>query len=410
MKRLPVLVLFLALLSTGAHALDVGSDGSDGALNVNQNTVIGLRLATTGSWDTPGSGNGVYDPEKWAVVFKYSSVNIASGRTVTFINNHADAPVVWLVQGCVTIAGTISVNGQGHQTGGVKPLPGPGGFRGGKGWQSALLPGAAGLGPGGGGYRPGIYNGGAGSYATHGTGTDPGGTYGNARILPLIGGSGGAGAGDRNHSGGGGGGAILIASNGTIHSPGSITALGSNSDGYYGGGGSGGAIRLIANAVTGYAGGLQAVGTANGECHVGGNGRIRIEANSVDMSGTSNPAYSPLVPLDNDTAVIWPPAGSPELRVTSIAGQPVPADPQSEFDPPGDVALSTDPPVNVDIEATGMPIDWLVQVRVVLKAGDEYFAGATYVDGDSVSSRWSATLQPIASPDFIAVQARASKP
>ena len=117
-----LLALGLALiLSATAHAqLSIPSDGSDGAFSPNANVVIDLGLAANGIWNTAGSGNGVYDAEKWAVVFKYSSVNIPSGVKVTFKNHPTYAPVVWLVQGNVTIAGELNLDGNvGVADGGI---------------------------------------------------------------------------------------------------------------------------------------------------------------------------------------------------------------------------------------------------------------------------------------------------
>ena len=114
--------------------------GTDGVFDPNANIVIDLRLAAYGldpngvpyEWDSvsPVPGRGIYDPNKWAVVFKYSSVNVGSGKTVSFINHPSGAPVVWLVQGNVTIAGTVSVNGQDRMDNGEYAVGGPGGFRG----------------------------------------------------------------------------------------------------------------------------------------------------------------------------------------------------------------------------------------------------------------------------------------
>ena len=83
--------------------INVGSDGSDGALVVSANLTIDLSEAASGpgiAWDTPSPvpGKGVYDPDQWAVVFKYSSVTINANRTVTFVNHPSNAPVVWLVE------------------------------------------------------------------------------------------------------------------------------------------------------------------------------------------------------------------------------------------------------------------------------------------------------------------------
>jgi hypothetical protein len=57
-----------------------GADGSDGTFAPTANVTVDLSLAPTAGWDSIGSGNGVYDPDKWAVVFKYASVSIPSLR------------------------------------------------------------------------------------------------------------------------------------------------------------------------------------------------------------------------------------------------------------------------------------------------------------------------------------------
>lgn len=79
MKRHAVICAALVLFSGRASAIVVpGADGSDGTFNPASSTVVNLANAVTGTWDQPGAGAGVYDPDKWAVVFKYSSVNIES--------------------------------------------------------------------------------------------------------------------------------------------------------------------------------------------------------------------------------------------------------------------------------------------------------------------------------------------
>ena len=182
MKMKPILAGLLLLVSlTPAFAqLTIPSDGSDGAFNPVANVEIDLSLATNNpaiiwsSSNAANAGKGIYDRDKWAVVFKYSSVNIPAGVTVTFKNHPSYAPVVWLVQGSVTIAGIVSVNGKNALTGpgaGTPTDPGPGGFRGGAAGPAGS---GSGLGPGGGNS---VANG---FYAS---------VYGNPQILPLIGGS-----------------------------------------------------------------------------------------------------------------------------------------------------------------------------------------------------------------------------
>ena len=131
-----------------------GANGTDGALNLTANTVIDLSQAVTGAWDndnTANAGKGVYDPAKWAVVFKYTEVNIAAGATVTFKNHASRAPVVWLVSGNVKIEGSVSLNGQSAQPAPILPEPGPGGFRGGAATLAlGSVTGSSGFGMGGG--------------------------------------------------------------------------------------------------------------------------------------------------------------------------------------------------------------------------------------------------------------------
>ncbi len=80
---------------------DSGSDGSDGVFNPQTSVVIDLRDAATATWDTPSpvAGHGVYDASQWAVVFKYTTVDIPAGVVVGFTNHASGAPVVWLASG-----------------------------------------------------------------------------------------------------------------------------------------------------------------------------------------------------------------------------------------------------------------------------------------------------------------------
>ena len=405
----------LALVGCASLALaapNVYSDGSDGAFAPTAaTTTIDLDLATTGSWNQPGNGNGVYDPAKWAVVFKYSSVNITTGKTVKFLNHRSGAPVVWLVQpGDITIAGTIDIAGSSGGLGGALANGGAGGFPGGKGYLSAANTGCAGLGPGGGGHTASAH--GSAGYALAGVGTLPGRAYGNARILPLIGGSGGSGHPTYKSSGGGGGGAMLLACAGTVSISGTINGDGGSSgtDWNGGHGGSGGGIRIIANRVAGAAGGLSAQGGAGyGGVYAGSVGRIRVEANTIALTGSSGPDFTWLEPLDNDTAVLWPPDSAPRIRVVTVGTQPVPADALGQFNPPGDLLLVTTDPQPVVIQASNVPLAWPVTLRVTQRNGVSSTINATLVNGDEQSSTWQATLTGIPLNDFVVVQVRASE-
>jgi hypothetical protein len=408
--RCPILVSVVALLlpSLGSAQIDVGSDGSDGAYNPLSNETIDLSLAATGDWADPGTGDGVYDADEWAVVFKFSSVEIPAGVEVTFINHQSGAPVVWLVDGSVTIEGSVVLDGEnGTSTAYTPSEGGPGGFKGGRAYASANSPGGAGLGPGGGSYPDG-----AGSYATAGGGGVPAGpTYGNAGILPLIGGSGGSATTNAvGYGGGAGGGAILIAANDTIRVTGTISAQGGIGNTYImtdAGCGSGGGIRLISDVVIS-TGTIRAAG-GNGD-RFGGAGRIRVEANTITVNPT-NPNFTALTPLGVDDPVLWAPTDAPTLVVTTINGEPVPADPTGEFTtPPGDVNLAATGPVEVVVNAANVPITSSVLVRLIPKSGEDLNVTALFTSGDETASTWTATLDSLPESGFAAVQARAELP
>lgn len=408
------LLLFLLLAvslgaSPAAATIDAQSDGSDGALNVTDSDLtIDLRQAVTGSWNQPGTGLGVYDPTKWAVVFKYSSINIASGRTVKFINHPSNAPVVWLVQGIATIAGTVNLSGEGGTEQNRESVPGPGGFPGGRG-TSAGSPATAGHGPGGGGIGRGA------GYATVGnnvmTGLLDGGlVYGNASILPLLGGSGGGGS---ANGGGAGGGAILMvvgqrcAFTGLLSTTGGATSYAGNS--MYSGSGSGGAIRIVADTLTG-GGSLNARPGNMGT----GVGRVRLEANVLGtyFSISSDPDYSPQNPLGAEGAVIWPPAPEPAVRIATVNGQAVTADPRMSPEAlmGGDLVVSATTEIPVTLAATNVPTNATVTVRVVLGAGDAYTVPASFQSGDANNSIWTATLTSLSQPRVSSLQAKVVLP
>lgn len=156
-RRLLYMVMFVGFTAAPVlafdSAFDSGSDGSDEAFSPLASIEIDLSLATTASLDTdsPVAGRGVYDAEKWAVVFKYTTIDIPAGVTVTFANHPSGAPVIWLASGDVTIDGIVLLRGPD----GVDSFPlvfgdfAPGGFAGGRQGATFPLP-TNGLGPGGG--------------------------------------------------------------------------------------------------------------------------------------------------------------------------------------------------------------------------------------------------------------------
>ena len=373
---LPHFVLALFASSALLQAqLSIPSDGSDGALNVTTNNhVIDLSQAVTGTWDANNSANttkGIFDPVKRAIVFKYTSVNINANRTVTFINHPSRAPVVWLVQGNVTIAGTLSLNGATAPGNNMLAEPGPGGFRGGA---TGSLGTGSGLGVSG---------------ATTGSSTASyASSYGNPSILPLIGGSGGQG-------GTAGGGAILIASAGSIQVSGSITSLGLSGSFPNYSAGSGGAIRLVANSISG-----------TGTIDVRNDGRIRLEANSVSGNVVTLPQTIAVAPATPPT--IWPGNDAPTVKITNVDSSAAPAVPTAPLDLAADVGVSTNGASTVTIQTTNFPINGVVQVRAAPKFGTAAWTTAVFQSGDATSANWTATVT--FPTGFTTLQARATVP
>jgi hypothetical protein len=432
----PAALVCALLFSAGAAAFDSGSTGALGALNVTVNQEIEL----------PADG-----------ILNYTTVNIPAGVTVTFKKNAANTPVHILASGNVTLAGTISLKGgDAKATGtygdgdlgddGLPGLGGPGGYDGGRGGRNdeaqrpEVVRGGAGLGPGGGaGGIEGANGCGANRYVKYvGTGgayasnTYPyyatyysscsaqplGKAYGSAVLQPLIGGSGGGGGrGGTIHpgsGGGGGAGALLIATSGTLSVTGTINAIGGDGGGIagpgvggQGAGGSGGAIRLVATTLTGngklYANGgcinlngssRQRCGWSGGDNQYGGSpGRIRLEAEALTFNGTSDPAYS----FDQPGPVFI--AGAPSLRIASIGGEAVPANPTGHADlifP----AATTDP-VNVVFETVNVPVGNIVNLRIVPAYGNTTEVVSPAISGSDASGSASVSVVLPAGPSTL---------
>lgn len=364
--------------------------------------MIDLSLAPTGSWNlpSPSPGNGVYDPDQWAVVFKYSTIDIPSTVTVTFKPHPSGAPVVWLATGNVTIAGVVSVDAPGAVSF-MFPAAAPGGFQGGQGGRAIDNLPSAGLGPGGG--RPGLTiqepRAGEGGYASTGgnsSGGLGGSPYGNSGAFPLIGGSGGGGGGPHifGNSGGSGGGAILIASSqaisvSTVPNVARINAAGALGNASGGGGGSGGAIRMIAPTIFATSGGTVAHALGRGGSQGGGSGsdgRIRLEADTF----VGVPICSPN-PVTSHPNAVFPPSTAPRLRATFVANQPVPSDPLGGIQTE-DVSLNSLQPVTIAISANNVPLGTTVSVRIVPDRGDVIIVPSTPLAGTFANSTATAIV------------------
>lgn len=384
----------------GQNNFNSGSTGADGAFSPTANQTI--QLPETG-------------------IFNFTTVNIPSGVTIKFLPNSQNTPVTLLASGNVTIAGLLVVDGENGFTNGMGGGGGPGGFRGG---ESGLIidsfPGKTGDGPGGGGFG-GSNNGtnagggGGGGYSIAGSNANPNGNpnfliglggpgYGTSSLLPLIGGSGGGGGGAsvnyRGGSGGGGGGALIIASSGTITLSGGITSKGGNGNqaqvGGGGGGGSGGAIRLISNIITGSgiidvrggaAGGIYYTGSPGG---AGARGFIRVE--TYNYSAFNPNVYS--VPMNitypNPVTLL----NSPLLRIVQIGGVQVPLTAKGSLQSAPDITIPSAQtnPVAVQVQASDIPLDSVVQVVVTPVSGSRTTFQSTPLTGTINNSTASANV------------------
>lgn len=445
-------------------ALEIpGADGSDGALRVTKEScvegvyTIDLGQAATRLWDStsPRSGKGVYDPEKWAVVFKYTSVQIDEGCTVKFVNHPSNPPVYWLVSGDVDICGEINLDGDRGQDNGldmdigpaVCAKPGPGGFAGGLSmtWDSNARYsyfGGGGYGPGGATSQlrksGGDLTGGGGSFATLGKSntnkydpeefTKSGSLYGNDTLIPLIGGSGGAGYNGTDYddhsmtgggAGGAGGGAICIAAKGTVNVNGNITARGNRGGGYrydttfyfHGGCGSGGGVRILAEAINGS--GSIDVSSLGGTAQslgiyiqgyksyiynrsIGGAGRIRLDTNKLTLCNRDFSAWNVQPSLGNgDQVVLWADA---KITLLTLGGARLPADPvyrQSGYNEC--VSFATAGERELVFRTENIPTDANVVVKVTPRQSSDTFTGTTVVatmdkGGTYASATWRAMI------------------
>ena len=378
-RKTPVIALVALIGALGAacpafaQTFSSGSSGADGTFSPGANTVVTL----------PPDG-----------VLNYTTVTVPAGVTVTFLRNVANTPVTLLATGDVTIAGTLSVNGNpgpsASSTGTTVmqgALGGPGGFRGGNGAVTGGTAQSAGQGPGGGS-------------SSYGAPTN------FVSLIPLFGGSGGVGGSIYPGAGGGAGGgagAIVVASSTKITVTGSITADGGGGGllgtgcGGQAGHGSGGAIRLVAPLFAG-SGTVRAIGGTASNCGVGGPGKIRVEAFSSTFSGTYNPTPSNGA---NISTVPGPVSGAstpalvalPTIAITSIGGVAAPSLPGGSYSL-ADVALAQGAtnPVAVVVAASNTPIIAAVKVALIPQASSTVTLVNATLTGTFASSTATASV------------------
>jgi len=433
--------VYLASLVAGTARAEFasGSDGSDGDLDCSWLAAhatcdrnpcacsqgqpcictIDLRLAEDGHWrDSPGHGAGVYDVQQWAVVFKFSTIEIPANLTIRFENHSSGAPVAWLALGGVTVTGTVNLDGAAGNANNLLPSfsePGPGGFQGATRGTPNGSHGSVGLGPGGSDFY-GVNNEAAcfGVYASYLDGRCGalGTTYGNPNVFPLIGGSGGSAAALSAYGSGAGGGAILIATNEglVVTASGRITAAGGGRPTPNGSSssGSGGAIRLVAGAALSMAGALTAYGgppDGDNFAYPGDgypctqNGRILLESPSINVTGVTSPSRiqgfncpAPALVQSNILGPIFPTDDAPILEIVSVDGAPTSSDPRAGILTP-DVEIDTDEGSVIVVRGKNLPIGTSVTIRVAPERGHAILGQAVLGDPQPDGySHGSATL------------------
>lgn len=399
MRAVLALIGVLVLAATAqAQVVDSGSTGADGPftatlLGSDRRVPPGTFFNCTGLPFFPDACTAFVPlREPPDHVFHFTTITVQAGVTVRFIRNAANTPVFMLATGDVTINGLIDVSGENGAAGISAARGGPGGFSGGTSIQGGV--GGAGSGPGGG----------AGAYVQASGAVSPqagcfADCYGNLQLLPLIGGSGGGGGLRASNgppyygNGGGGGGALLIASSRTIDlgtgSGAAIQAMGGAPEYRLGSGpgnGSGGAVRLVSNTLIGNRA-IRAFGwqeSGPGQVPVGGIGRIRLETptgSALPYAGLTRPAAT--YNAQGQPIVIFPPI-VPRLRIVSISGAALPAQPTVDAATP-DVSFGPSLSGNafVVVEATHVPSGTPVKVIVSPQfgAGGRSISGPTPLTG-----------------------------
>jgi hypothetical protein len=398
---LPLLMVLAISSRTQAQVFTSGSTGADGALdysNLTAGTVV------------------VFDPTKLSNqrpagtnVFNFTTINIPVGITVKLRGDIVSAPVYWLASGDVVIYGTVDLVGQdGPQSvaildGRRRAIPGSGGFAGGVGGKYDTYPPPAGEpsaqpgdGPGGGQFYPSRTD--CRSRAGYG-----GTNTANAFLVPLVGGSGGAGSNIPagvlaqqvyGAGGGAGGGALLIASstsitiNGRIAADGGRVGPGGTGCQYYGGGGAGGSIRLAAPVVSGNGILTARAGKGADPGEDGNDGFLRIEAFTDNFSGSTNATpFSQGSPF----ATFVPQTAAPSVTVISVNGINVTQPPTGNLATP-DVAINTSAPVTLSIQAANIPLGTVLTLHVLSDNDTDQAVQTSPLAGTLQSSIATATV------------------
>jgi hypothetical protein len=167
-----------------------------------------------------------------------------------------------------------------------------------------------------------------------------------------------------------------VAVNGAIIANGGVGGGGAPNCASASGAGGGGAIRVVAPIITG-TGTLSAAGGPNPGCpHVGGAGRVRLEAFDNRFTGTAPSDMTRVSPV----ALFLPTTGPPSLRVTSVAGKAVPPNPTGGFSS-ADVEINEGGPTVVTIETNGIPMGTEIELHLFSDNGADQIVRSLPLSG-----------------------------
>ena len=121
----------------------------------------------------------------------------------------------------------------------------------------------------------------------------------------------------------------------------------------------------------------------------GGFGRIRLEAFEITVTGSINPPPSSGLP-----GPVTPPATTPTLKITAVAGVAPPANPQGSFLASPDITLSptVTNPVTVNLAASNVPLGTNIAVTVKSEGAAPTTTSSTALSGTLASSTASANV------------------
>jgi len=197
---------------------------------------------------------------------------------------------------------------------------------------------------------------------------------------------------------------------GAISANGGLGAYDNWNSGLTGASGSGGGIRLLAGTLVGN-GVIEAIGGTGR--NPGGLGRVRIERVVNEGNPVVTPDPSVVALADGSSPVLWPPSDAPTVRIVTIGGETVPADPRAQFGAAGaDTTIAQTSTTPVVVETTNVEEAAQVFIRVTPRSNATFTrtqaSSHEVVSPDPLVIRWTANVPVQAG--YSAVQVHVVRP